>query len=331
MIVLVATGFLILISLIAWNVGVIGPKKYVYNYEITHPDSTNTIAAPMIVSEGLAIYSSVPSQDKKTPILLFPYPHSDAEAPMLQSDLAKTLQKTGRQIISFDPPGAFHSTREPDCSMAEMLQCGAEALEKTNIEFPVIAAGHSMGSLCALAFSIEHPHRVRSLILIGSMSGFPAVARHGYPKSYWKWYKIEFWRFIWKGLRVMNGQGNLADHKRFMNLHGGNLFVNPRFFEPWEVLPGDEEIGVPIRARWPLNMWKGVDYSGRLAEVGVPALICAGRHDPETPTACNEELNAGIPNSRLVIFEKSGHFPYIEEPELFMHSLSEHLEALPQG
>lgn len=56
----------------------------------------------------------------------------------------------------------------------------------------------------------------------------------------------------------------------------------------------------------------------RLGEIFAPTLVLAGRHDwimPPGPGA--ERLHRGIPNSELVVFERSGHFPWAEEPERF--------------
>lgn len=37
-------------------------------------------------------------------------------------------------------------------------------------------------------------------------------------------------------------------------------------------------------------------------------------------------MHAHIPHSRLVVFEHSGHFPWIEEPALFIQTVKEWLE-----
>ena len=52
---------------------------------------------------------------------------------------------------------------------------------------------------------------------------------------------------------------------------------------------------------------------GGLDAVRAPTLILAGQHDPEASVACSEELLQGIADGSLVIFEESGHAPFIEE------------------
>ncbi len=55
----------------------------------------------------------------------------------------------------------------------------------------------------------------------------------------------------------------------------------------------------------------------------------AGRHDWITPPAQGaERLHAGLPNAKLVIFEESGHFPFIEEHDKFVHAVRDWLNSL---
>lgn len=55
----------------------------------------------------------------------------------------------------------------------------------------------------------------------------------------------------------------------------------------------------------------------RLGEIEVPTLVMVGRDDFITPLSQAERLQQGMPNADLVVFERSGHMPYIEEPERF--------------
>lgn len=70
-----------------------------------------------------------------------------------------------------------------------------------------------------------------------------------------------------------------------------------------------------------------LDYAGRLGEVTAPALVLCGRYDVQFAPACSEELAAGIPGARLVVFERSGHFPFVEEPAPFWTAVGEWLTA----
>ena len=69
----------------------------------------------------------------------------------------------------------------------------------------------------------------------------------------------------------------------------------------------------------------------RLSEISVPTLVVAGRHDWITPPVQGaERIHAALPQSQLVVFEESGHFPYIEENEHFVKTVSDWLATLKE-
>jgi pimeloyl-ACP methyl ester carboxylesterase len=60
------------------------------------------------------------------------------------------------------------------------------------------------------------------------------------------------------------------------------------------------------------------DLRADLARIEAPALVLGGRHDFIMPPASTAEpLAAGLPHAELVVFEDSGHFPYIEQAAHF--------------
>jgi len=71
------------------------------------------------------------------------------------------------------------------------------------------------------------------------------------------------------------------------------------------------------------------DVRGRLGEIHVPALILVGRKDFVCSAAMAQIMAAGIPGSRLVILEKSGHMGHVEEPATFAQAIRDFAAALP--
>jgi pimeloyl-ACP methyl ester carboxylesterase len=70
----------------------------------------------------------------------------------------------------------------------------------------------------------------------------------------------------------------------------------------------------------------GSDQTVLLDQVRAPTLVMVGRHDWICPVPVAERIHAGIGNSRLVMFEESGHMPWIEEPDKFAVELIQFLE-----
>ncbi len=60
------------------------------------------------------------------------------------------------------------------------------------------------------------------------------------------------------------------------------------------------------------------DLVPNLPKINVPTLVTVGRHDWVTPVVCSELIASKIPNSKLVIFENSGHSPQQEENEAYL-------------
>jgi pimeloyl-ACP methyl ester carboxylesterase len=153
--------------------------RYIHNFEEEEYGKEHPFVEPDSVVDGLAVYTAGSGE----PVLLFPYPHGHTTEPMAQNPIAETLAGMGRTVISFDVPGAYRSTREPVGDMDEMIRSADETLDRLGIGDPIDVVGHSMGGLAALAYAVERPERTRRLVLVTSLSGFPAAARWGFPGS----------------------------------------------------------------------------------------------------------------------------------------------------
>ena len=70
-----------------------------------------------------------------------------------------------------------------------------------------------------------------------------------------------------------------------------------------------------------------MDLRPQLKDITVPTLVIVGRHDFITNVAMAEEIVKYIPNARLEIFEDSGHFALVEEPEKFYRVIKEFVES----
>jgi pimeloyl-ACP methyl ester carboxylesterase len=323
----VALAVLGILSILFFSLGFHRKAEYIQNFEDEEYGRKDPFVEPVSAIDGLAVYTNGSGQ----PLLLFPYPHGHTMEPMAQGPIAEILARLGRTVVTFDVPGAYRSTREPVGDMDEMIRSADEALDRLGIQGPVDVVGHSMGGLAALAYAIERPERTRRLVLVTSLSGFPAAARWGFPGSAFRLHERDYWRIVLWGIRLNAGRGNLALHKRLQNLMERASYHDRALFKPVEIEEDDGEKGVPVRTIWTKNMYTRLSYADRLGDVQAPTLILAGRHDPEAPLACSEELWQGIPDASLVLFEQSGHFPFIEEASLFAQTVDAFLSDHGEG
>ena len=287
-----------------------------YRPELSHP-------MPYTLPNGLAVYRF----GSGVPLLWIPYPHADEViGDPSPTTLIRQLTALGREVISFDPPGSGRSARTMELGMPEILACAKEALEVCNIKDSVDVIGHSQGVIAALAFTLENPSKVKRLVLIGGAAGGPSyfkapgfIGNRSHP---------QFWQMAFWGIVYILSRRRAAE-KLMCNVMFKASFVDKRHFTPQQVSCKDWYL--PARPRtWWSNVARHLDYRSRLVEIQPPTLVLVGRHDPQCPLACSEELAKGISKSALVIFEKSGHNPFMEEPELFMKELKAFLEPSAQ-
>jgi proline iminopeptidase len=62
----------------------------------------------------------------------------------------------------------------------------------------------------------------------------------------------------------------------------------------------------------------GISVEDRLDEITHPVLVLAGRHDRTCSVAAAQAIADGIPDSELVIFERSGHMTFVEENDAYL-------------
>lgn len=70
-----------------------------------------------------------------------------------------------------------------------------------------------------------------------------------------------------------------------------------------------------------------LDLRPQLNRITVPTLVIVGRHDFITNVAMAQEIVRHIPDARLEVFEESGHFAFVEEPEKFYRVVKEFVES----
>lgn len=283
------------------------------------PGPTASLPEPVSLHDGLAVYRI----GEGPPVLLMPAPHrfqqpGDGTA----ASLVESLTAVGRQVISFDPPGVARSTRPADVSMDEILHCADEALMVCGMGDRIPVMGQSMAGLVALAYAIEHPAQVGSLVLSGTGTGGRAYMHA--PGALWNRSHPQFPGMLARAFVQMTIRTR-APEAILNNYIDRHSYVDQARAPQVPVRLADW-----LRPRRGHPEWQRIavrmDYGPRLHEICVPTLLLCGRLDPQFPPACSQELAHGIPGARLVWFQRSGHYPDTEEPNMFRTALADFLD-----
>ena len=105
------------------------------------------------------------------------------------------------------------------------------------------------------------------------------------------------------------------------------------FKEPPAAADVDWMLGEMLRVPAPVAgvmLLDDIAYDARplLPTITLPTLLCWGRHSALTPLAAGEFIAQMQPNARLVVFEESGHCPFLEEPARFHEEVARFIAGL---
>jgi pimeloyl-ACP methyl ester carboxylesterase len=256
------------------------------------------------------------------PILLMPGPHRFQRPGLRGADALITgLTALGREVITYDPPGSGRSTRAARVGMEEMIDCTDEVLDRHGVSRPIDALGHSMGGFALLAYALVRSNRCSRLVLVGTGAGGYLEA----PGALWNRGHPHFARMAMLGI-LQRIWPRLGPEQVLRNLIERESFVDRSLARPTPVAFRDWLRPKLGRTDWH-EVARRIDNRGRLGRITVPTLVLCGRHDPQFPVACSSELVAGITGAQGVIFERSGHYPFIEEPAVFWATVDQFLRT----
>jgi pimeloyl-[acyl-carrier protein] methyl ester esterase len=162
-----------------------------------------------------------------------------------------------------------------------------------------IVVGWSMGGWKAIELCLEHPQKVKGLVLVSSFAKY--VKSDDYPCGT----PLSLLHRLKKRFK--------ADYKVGMTYFYDLIFKDKSQHHLIEELPVPEKIDIE---KW-FERLEQDDLRPLLPQIKVPTLILHGDHDPIVPLGAAEYLRDRIKDSELMIFEGAGHAPFLEEPEQF--------------
>ena len=196
-------------------------------------------------------------------------------------------------------------------SVAEMAD-DVDALRQALGQERVTLLGHSFGATIALNYALRYPDHAKRLILVSGSANVenPMEAEARLVKTL---SPAEIERYRGEG-----GTGNANPCDRVRRRYE---VLYPHYFDkqiPYEFNRGIYTVYFDSLAKkLALATGQQLDMSDKLAAIKVPVLVITGRHDLVTTVDQAFELARGLPMSRFVVMEHSGHFPIFEENYLF--------------
>jgi len=207
------------------------------------------------------------------------------------------------KVYALDFWGFGESAKEktPPFKISSYVSMVEQFMEIMGIqEAPIV--GHSMGGTVSLSLTLDHPERVRKVVIVGS----PVVG--------------DSLHFLLK----MGSNGWIAN----------TLFRIPAMLRLviWFILSGDSKkvqnmIFRDVSRTSAESFFRSIgdlwhtDLRPRIAKINVPTLGVFGKYDNIVNPNQSKELANGLPYARIQMMSHSRHFPMLDEPELFRKTL----------
>ena len=217
------------------------------------------------------------------------------------------------RLVYYDHRANGRSGRPPlETLTFEHLCADADALREHLGYEEIAVLGFSYGGFVALEYALRYPERLKRLILVDTAATF------------------DFGEEIEANARRKGAtqeqldalEAEVTDETAFRQQIETLL---PLYWRRFDADLGERLLSTTVlsaeAAEAGFALAEGWSVVPRLGEISAPTLVLVGRDDFICPPSQATIMHERIPNSELVVFEQSGHFPYIEEPEAFFDAV----------
>ncbi len=197
----------------------------------------------------------------------------------------------------------------------------------------VAVLGHSMFGNFSLEYARRYPHRVTHVVVVGcpitGVSEDFFAAQDVYLESHPE--RKAIWERNWE-LLTEDSLSKLSPADATLVTLQANvpLYWYDVTFD-WAPMWEDQAPGNPEVEERLYELLDEYDFVQGLGQIETPVFVAEGLYDIIVPHTLWEDVLPKLPNATFHLFEKSGHTPQFEEPELFAKKLIEWFEATGPG
>jgi proline iminopeptidase len=289
--------------------------------------ATAAIAAPgkesgsTFEGPGGALYVEVRGTAPGTPLFMVNGGPGFAHDYVHCSDAWDTIAQH-RRVVFYDQRGVGRSARlktGQSCTLADQI-ADLEAVRAHIGANKIDLLGHSWGGYLVMAYAARYPEHIRHLMIVDSAAP--------------KWddtvflFKDVFPDAIERqnALQFAEALGDSNAMKQDIHEYLAQLFWSPEARDRF--MAHASEYAYDHTVNEVLNQdLKRFDLNPELAKFKMPTLVINGRYDMNVAMSVAWKIHNAIAGSKFVIFEKSGHLPYFEEPDKFVKTIEEFVGA----
>jgi len=263
---------------------------------------------------GLTLHYTIAG--KGTPVVILSGgPGMDAAYMQPVADIIAT-HNTAILLDQRGTTGSMPATLDATTITPELYLSDLEAL-RTSLGYKQwIVLGHSAGALTAMRYAIDHPDHTQALILLGTIPPRSAGLSRMMDNV-----AVRLSPETMKQVAAIDSTNDSPDAKMAA---GVRIFFAADFYDREAAakfaLTMTPETCHALTSSLLQKAMPTFDLTPGLAKLHIPTLIVQGRQDPLDPEMASEARDA-IPNAKLIILERAGHFSWLDNPTAFTATL----------
>lgn len=223
----------------------------------------------------------------------------------------------GRPIVFFDQPGTgqtYPIGPSDTVTVRDVLEA-MRAVQSALGSDRIAILGHSWGGYLAMAFALEYPDATEAVVLVDAAAPNPSETEFSF--------RTLFPDSLARGASpASDPDGAWADLRRqfAMSFYSPSMRqAMTRDFPRVPVNPRQRALLIADASAH--DLWS------RLGDIRAPVLVGTGRFDANVAPRTAWRIHQAIPKSGFFVWERSGHYPMIEEPDEFVAVVSRFLDT----
>jgi proline iminopeptidase len=221
-----------------------------------------------------------------------------------------------RKVVFYDQRGNGRSgALKPgqSCTLADQID-DLEAVRAHLGVDQLDLLGHSWGGFLAMAYAARHPEHIRHLILVGAAAPkwtetvnlFKDIFPEGQDRA-------DSFAFA---DQLGDAQASVAGLREYFHW----LFYSTAARDAFLAAVSDSIFNKAVNESIEHDAAR-FDLTPELAKFRFPTLVITGRYDINVAPSVAYKIHKAIRSSHFFVLEKSGHLPFVEEPEAFTRQI----------
>jgi proline iminopeptidase len=225
-----------------------------------------------------------------------------------------------RRVVFYDQRGNGRSgalKAGQSCTLADQID-DLEAVRAHLGADQIDLLGHSWGGFLVMAYAARHPEHIRHLVIVDSAAPkfsdtvflFKDIFPEGQERS--------------DSFGFADALGDKAASDAGLKEYLHWLFYSPEKRDAFVAQVGPSVFTKSVNEAISHDIER-FDLNPEIKKFKFPTLVVTGRYDINVAPSVAYKMHKAIAGSQFVVFEKSGHLPFYEEPDAFVHAIESFL------